>query len=79
MLHTFHAIKFRIFLSLIIPVKITKRIMPGVVGIPHGAWYSPDKDGVDQRGCINTLTSQRPTYLAHGNPQHTNLVEVVKL
>ena len=29
-------------------------------------------------GCINTLTSQRPSPLAKANPQHTNLVEVKK-
>lgn len=38
------------------------------------------KDGrrVDVGGNINTLTSLRPSPLAKGNPQHTNLVEVVK-
>lgn len=65
--------------AIIIPVKLTPRIIPGVVGIPHGAWYTPDEKGVDIRGCINTITSQKPSPLAHGNPQHTNLVEVVKL
>ena len=47
--------------------------------MPQGAWYTPDKDGTDVRGCINTLTSHRPTPLAKGNPQHTNLVEVKAL
>jgi anaerobic dimethyl sulfoxide reductase subunit A len=49
-----------------------------VVSIPQGAWYTPDKNGVCRRGCINVLTSQRPTPLAHGNAQHTILVEVEK-
>lgn len=65
--------------ALVIPVRITKRIRPGVVSIPQGAWYTPDDKGVCQRGCINILTSQRPTPLAHGNGQHTNLVQVKKL
>ena len=58
--------------------KVTPRIMPGVMSLPQGAWYKPDKKGIDQAGCINTLTSQRPTPIAKGNPQHTNLVQVVK-
>jgi anaerobic dimethyl sulfoxide reductase subunit A len=65
--------------ALLIRVKVTPRIMPGVVAIPQGAWWTPGPDGVDQRGCINVLTSSRPTPLAKANPQHTNLVEVVKV
>jgi anaerobic dimethyl sulfoxide reductase subunit A len=64
--------------ALFIRAQITRRIRPGVVAIPQGAWYTPDKDGVCQRGCINVLTSQRPTPLAHGNTQHTILVEAEK-
>jgi anaerobic dimethyl sulfoxide reductase subunit A len=59
--------------------KVTPRIMPGVLSLPQGAWYAPDKNGVDKNGCINTLTSQKPSPLAKGNPQHTNLVEVEKV
>ena len=59
--------------------KVTPRIMPGVMSLPQGAWYSPDAKGNDQGGCINTLTNQRPSPLAKGNPQHTNLVEVEKV
>jgi len=58
--------------------KVTKRIMPGVLSLPQGAWFTPDKDGADHGGCVNVLTSQRPSPLSKGNPQHTNLVEVVK-
>ena len=59
-----------------IPVKITDRIVRGVVGMAQGAWYRPDKDKTDLGGSINVLTSQRPTPYARGNPQHTNLVQV---
>ncbi|ABZ74979.1 anaerobic dimethyl sulfoxide reductase, A subunit, DmsA/YnfE family [Shewanella halifaxensis HAW-EB4] len=59
-----------------IPVRITPRIMPGVVAMGEGAWYSPNELGVDVGGCINTLTNLRPTALAKANPQGTNLVEV---
>jgi len=64
--------------TMMVPVKVTPRMMPGVVAIPQGARYTPDELGVDQRGSLNVLTSQRPTPLAKGNPQHTNLVEVSK-
>ena len=62
-----------------IPAKVTDRIIQGVVAIPQGAWYTPDASGTDRRGSINVLTSARPTPLAKGNPQHTNLVEVAAL
>lgn len=63
-----------------IVAKVTPRIMPGVVSMGQGAWHDADMAGnkVDKGGCINTLTSLRPTPLAKANPQHTNLVEVKK-
>lgn len=64
---------------LALPAKVTPRIMPGVISIPQGAWYAPDGQGIDRGGCTNTLTSWRPSPLAKGNPQHTNLVEVEKM
>ncbi len=64
--------------ALIIRARITRRIRPGVVSVPQGAWYEPDAQGVCRRGCINVLTSQRATPLAHGNAQHTLLVQVKK-
>jgi anaerobic dimethyl sulfoxide reductase subunit A len=63
----------------IVRAKVTPRIMPGVLSLPQGAWYAPDENGTDKGGCINTLTSQRPSPLAKGNPQHTNLVQVEKV
>lgn len=61
-----------------IPAKVTRRIMQGVTCMSQGGWYTPDKNGVDIRGSINVLTAVRPTPLAKGNPQHTNLVQVRK-
>lgn len=63
-----------------IPAKVTPRILPGVVSMGQGAWHQADMfgDQVDTGGCINTLTSLRPSPLAKANPQHTNLVEVEK-
>ena len=62
--------------KMIIPCRITSKIMPGVVNIPQGAWWEPDKDGIDRRGNVNVLTSHRWTPLAFGNAQHTIMVEV---
>ena len=61
-----------------IPANVTERIMQGVTALSQGGWYTPDKDGTDTRGSINVLTALRPTPLAKGNPQHTNLVEVIR-
>lgn len=58
---------------------VTNRIIPHLVAMPQGAWYSPDEKGVDKGACINTLTMLDATPLAKGNPSHTNLVEVKKL
>ncbi|WP_369309277.1 DMSO/selenate family reductase complex A subunit [Providencia rettgeri] len=62
-----------------IPALVTQRIIPGVVGMQAGAWWNPDKDGIDHGGCPNVLTSTRMTPLAHGNSHLTVLVEVAKV
>jgi len=61
-----------------IEAKVTPRILPGVVALGEGAWYNPDANRIDQAGCINVLTTQRPSPLAKGNPSHSNLVQVEK-
>lgn len=60
--------------------KVTPRVVPGTVCISQGAWHDADMSGnrVDKGGCINTLTTNRPSPLAKGNPQHSNICEVVK-
>jgi anaerobic dimethyl sulfoxide reductase subunit A len=47
--------------------------------MPQGAWYTPNADGVDTRGCNNVLTKYHPTPLAKGSSQHTILVAVEKI
>ena len=64
--------------ELVIPARVTPRILPGVVDIPQGAWWKPDVNGVDHGGCINVLTSHRWTPLAFGSAQQTIMVEVEK-
>ena len=66
---------------LMLPARVTPRIMPGVITIPQGAWFDPkviDGKRVDVCGCINTLTAHRPSPYAKGNAQHNILVEVRK-
>jgi anaerobic dimethyl sulfoxide reductase subunit A len=65
--------------AMIIPCRVTVRILPGVVDIPSGAWWTPDEVGIDRRGAVNVLTSERLTPLAHGNAQHTIMVQVKKV
>jgi len=60
----------------VLPCRVTRRILPGVVDIPEGAWWTPDEEGVDRRGSINVLTSERWTPLAFGTAQHTIMVQV---
>ena len=63
-----------------IEAKVTPRIVPGVIGIPQGAWHDADMNGdkVDKGGCINTLTTHHPSPLVKGNPHHSNIVQVAK-
>ncbi len=64
--------------ELVLPARVTPRILPGVVDIPQGAWWSPNEDGVDFGGCINVLTSEKWTPYAFGTAQHTIMVQVEK-
>lgn len=61
-----------------IPAQVTTRIVPGVISVPQGAWYEPDKDGIDRGGSVNLLTKYRPSPLAKGNPANTALAQVEK-
>jgi anaerobic dimethyl sulfoxide reductase subunit A len=62
----------------VVACRVTPRIMPGVVALPQGAWWTPDAAGIDRRGSINVLSSERWTPLAFGNAQHTIMVQVEK-
>ena len=64
-----------------LPAKVTPRIMPGVSAMGQGAWHDANMNGdrIDHGSCINTLTTHRPSPLAKGNPQHTNLVQIEKV
>ena len=60
---------------LILPARVTERIMPGVVDIPEGAWPKLDKKGVDRGGCANFLVRDHPL-IKEALPSNTCLVEV---
>ena len=64
-----------------LPAKVTPRIMPGVSAMGQGAWHDANMTGdrIDHGACMNTLTTHRPSPLAKGNPQHTNLVDIEKV
>lgn len=64
-----------------LPAKVTPRIMPGVSAMGQGAWHDANMQGdrIDRGGCVNVLTTHRPSPLAKGNPQHTNLVQIAKV
>lgn len=58
--------------------RVTERIMPGVVCLPQGAWFTPDSAGVDQAGSANVLTSLAVTPTG-GPTTHSAWVEVDRL
>ena len=67
--------------ALRLPAKLTSGIVEGAAAISQGAWYNARiEDGreVDVGGNINTLATYRPSPLAKGNPQHTNICQVRK-
>jgi anaerobic dimethyl sulfoxide reductase subunit A len=63
--------------EIMIRARVTERIMPGVVDVPHGAWYSPE-GGVDMGGCANVLTADEYSP-SGGYVYNTALVEVTKI
>ena len=61
--------------STVLPVKVTSRIACGVISIKEGAWFTPDADGTDSRGCANVLADDRSAPCG-ATTYNTNLVEV---
>ncbi|MDR1357898.1 MAG: molybdopterin-dependent oxidoreductase [Coriobacteriales bacterium] len=64
-----------------IEARVTPRVIPGTIAIPQGAWHQASMSGdrIDEGGCVNTLTTYRPTPLAKGNgPAHSMVVQVAK-
>ncbi len=60
-----------------IPLRITPRIMPGVVSMPEGTFWEPDARGVDIGHCPNTLTKlDGRSHIVKANAVNTCLVDV---
>lgn len=59
----------------LLPAKVTRGIAKGVVSIKEGAWFTPNGNGVDTKGCANTLTEDRPAP-SGATTYNTTLVEV---
>ena len=67
--------------EILIEARVTPRVIPGAIAIPQGAWHNANMSGdrIDKGGCVNTLTTYRPTPLAKGNgPAHSMVVQVTK-
>ena len=57
---------------------VTETLVPGCVGLPHGAWAEMNEDdGVDENGCENTIT-QNFQPAGWYNSYHDTVVEVRK-
>ena len=65
--------------TIIMQCRVTNKILPGVIDIPQGAWWEPDENGIDRRGNVNVLSSEKWTPLAFGNAQHTIMAEIEKV
>lgn len=74
------------FGTLRLPAHVTEDVIAGTIVMPQGSWWQAESRGtqnapgaasartaepIDIGGCINTLTTSRPSPLAFGNPQHT--------
>jgi len=64
--------------EMIIPAKLTERVMPGVAILSAGAWYSPDEKGIDRGGSANVLTSDEPSP-GGGFAYNTALIQIEKV
>lgn len=59
---------------IICPVRITERIMPGVVTLGQGAWVKIDQDdGIDKGGSANVLIGAIPTGQGHAGFNSCNV------
>lgn len=64
--------------SVLRPLFVTDRLMPGVVALGEGAWADIDENnGIDQAGATNMLNGARPTGQGHQG-WNTCVVEVTR-
>ncbi len=60
-------------------LRVTPRVIPGVLAHGQGAWYTPDENGVDWGGNANTLVSELPSPVDKNMRSSTILVDIKKL
>ena len=60
--------------SVIRPAFVTERIMPKTIALGEGAWAQLNKDGVDEAGATNTLSSPVPTGQGHTGFNSNNCI-----
>lgn len=65
--------------TVMLPAKVTGRIVPGVVAVFQGAWFNPNTQETDTALSANTLTSDRAVPGAKSSTSHTSLVQLVKV
>lgn len=65
--------------EMVLPAYVTSRVVPGVVAVYHGAWYTVDASGIDRRGAPNALIHNEHIPLTmNRNFRATDLVQVEK-
>jgi anaerobic dimethyl sulfoxide reductase subunit A len=62
--------------EVLVPLRSSDNLLPGVAMLPSGAWTTWDANGVEVRGCANALTSDEGTAWGRSSIQQTVLVEV---
>ncbi|HEX5450760.1 MAG TPA: molybdopterin dinucleotide binding domain-containing protein, partial [Candidatus Limnocylindrales bacterium] len=62
--------------AVLVPLRVSERLLAGVAELPSGAWVTWDERGLDVRGSPNTLTSDDGTAWGQSSTQQTVLVEV---
>jgi anaerobic dimethyl sulfoxide reductase subunit A len=61
---------------MLVPVRLSGDLMPGVVSLPEGIWVELDAEGVDVGGAANTLTSTDGTAPGMACIMHAVAVQV---
>ncbi len=56
------------------PAFVTERIMPKTIALGEGAWAQLNKDGIDEAGATNTLSSPIPTGQGHTGFNSNNCI-----
>jgi anaerobic dimethyl sulfoxide reductase subunit A len=64
--------------TVVLPARVTDRMAQGAVSIKEGAWFTPDGEGTDTRGCANVLTDDRSAPCG-ATTYNTNQVDVAPL